>query len=358
MSQSNSETNNRLSFVDQCKGIGIILMVYGHCTTEDFLKNNIGAQLFASWFTSFHMPIFFIIGGLLLAYKHETFIFPKTLIKKAKGLLLPGLYFSCISILISFLLKLLSGHSDIQYLYKGIIEFFVLKFPDAMWFLPCYFFAEIIFLLLIKISAKSMPYVLCVTTFAISVFINPLSGIFVRLSRVMMAICFVCIGWLFYQLVLQKILFKNSPTNKMSKFNSIVLKNALLFGVGLLLLVIDAVGSYFNGSVSCAEANFGVNPFLFIIDAIFGSLGIIFICVAINKIITPLEFYGKNSLIVLCTHMILINLFWVLNGKFIHLELGSVNAVVFALCILLFEIPLIIVINRFLPFLIGRKRNI
>ena len=121
------------------------------------------------------------------------------------------------------------------------------------------------------------------------------------------------------------------------------------------MLAVVAVGSYYNGSVSFEGANYGRNPALYLVNALCGTLGLVFIFFALDMRIPPLEFYGRNTLIVLCTHLLIINAFWVINGSFLHLEVASVNAVLLASCVLLLEIPIIIVINRFFPFLLGRK---
>lgn len=353
--------NSRLSFVDQCKGIGIILMVYGHCTTTEFMENNYFAKTFASWFTSFHMPLFFIIGGCLLAYKDEVFVFPNTLVKKSKGLLLPGLYFSVLSIAFYALLKVISKENVLQYIIDNVLNIFTLKFLDAMWFLPCYFFAEIIFLLLLKIAKQRWwTIVVFLFSFIIALFLNIFSGnIFTRLSRLMMAICFVSIGHLAFQLLISRWYgFKSNKEQQKDNEcrNNKGNKNRLIIGAsGIILLALGFVGSLFNGRVECVGASYGKFPILFIFDAIAGSLGLILVFAAINRSIRPLEFFGKNSLVVLCTHMFIIESFWVINGHLIHIELGSVNAFVFAMGVIAIEIPIILVINRFFPFIISRK---
>ena len=47
----------RLTYLDMAKGVGIFLVVLGHIEyiQEDTLK----------WISSFHMPLFFVIGGIL-----------------------------------------------------------------------------------------------------------------------------------------------------------------------------------------------------------------------------------------------------------------------------------------------------
>ena len=87
---------NRVTYLDLAKGIGIILVVLGH-------MENISSEL-RIWISSFHMPLFFVISGMLLALKgadkpiindvksgDEMKIF---VVKTARGLLVPYLWVS------------------------------------------------------------------------------------------------------------------------------------------------------------------------------------------------------------------------------------------------------------------------
>ena len=55
-------TEKRLDDMDMVKGVGIILVVIGHST---YVSENT-----LTWLASFHMPLFFLISGMLFAYKH------------------------------------------------------------------------------------------------------------------------------------------------------------------------------------------------------------------------------------------------------------------------------------------------
>lgn len=82
-----------------------------------------------------------------------------------------------------------------------------------------------------------------------------------------------------------------------------------------------------------------------------------FIFNSIDKRIKALEFLGKNSLTILCTHMFIINLFWVLNSQVLHLELASINSALLAVFVLLTDVPVIIIVNKYLPFLTGKIKK-
>jgi len=66
----------RIKWVDVAKGYGILLVIYGHVTTD----------MFSEWLYTFHMPLFFFLSGFL--FNHNTLL--KDFLKsKVKGLLLP-----------------------------------------------------------------------------------------------------------------------------------------------------------------------------------------------------------------------------------------------------------------------------
>ncbi|WP_353939436.1 acyltransferase family protein [uncultured Bifidobacterium sp.] len=52
--------NSRLTALDSLRGFGILLVVLGHASRSVGL---------ASWIFSFHMPLFFIISGMLFHEK-------------------------------------------------------------------------------------------------------------------------------------------------------------------------------------------------------------------------------------------------------------------------------------------------
>lgn len=105
------EVIKRYAFVDILKGIAILFIVYGHIIPGIFPS-------FAKWITTFHIPLFFFVSGLLfneIKYRNN---FKTFLIGRGKGLVLPFLIFSLIVAIgyyflvddyIDFLIALLSN---------------------------------------------------------------------------------------------------------------------------------------------------------------------------------------------------------------------------------------------------------
>ena len=90
-------TDKRISYIDMAKGIGIILVVLGHSI---FPSENL-----TTWIYSFHMPLFFILSGMLLSHTHATEQALTSFIrKKAQAIFIPYFVFSVLTILFSALL--------------------------------------------------------------------------------------------------------------------------------------------------------------------------------------------------------------------------------------------------------------
>lgn len=131
----------RVKWIDLCKGIGIIVMVWGHVGIQQIL----GAQYIHAW----HMPIFFIISGYLFNTKSNLTI-KNFIFKKSKSFLIPYFCFGLINTLYIFLF-----YADKSNAYSSIKSLFIINssgliVSGALWFLTCIFFVEILFFIIFK----------------------------------------------------------------------------------------------------------------------------------------------------------------------------------------------------------------
>ena len=114
----------RLDYLDIAKGIGILLVIIGHCQighSQIGMLGNIHSYLY-----SFHMPLFFFISGMFFSNR-ATFV---SLAKKRfKQLILPTIWFSIITVLIVEGLNLHVEWWDWSD-----------HLPFSLWFLPVLFF--------------------------------------------------------------------------------------------------------------------------------------------------------------------------------------------------------------------------
>lgn len=127
---------DRIEYIDQLKGLAIILVVMGHVCSFSF---SIDGTQFNYFYSSFHMPLFAFLSGIF-AYKgfkewnnHELLIFFK---KKAARIIIP---FMCWGILLSFCMN-----GNLTDIYTGKIA--------ALWFLPALFYCMTMGALVNKIT--------------------------------------------------------------------------------------------------------------------------------------------------------------------------------------------------------------
>lgn len=160
----------RISYVDTAKGIGILLVCVGHaCTT----RADVGECQYADiirFVTLFHMALFFFINGMLYHEKYTEK--PLSGIgKKIKAYYLPFVKYNLIFWLFHNLfarLHLISGALDPKdYAYVGVRAYLVSlvktflgfrqRFAGAMWFLEALLIMSVVFILADYMAGKWFP---------------------------------------------------------------------------------------------------------------------------------------------------------------------------------------------------------
>ena len=139
---------NRLAFFDIAKGTGIILVIIAHIEYVDFGIRN--------YIVSFHMPLFFVVSGMLACLtgeaEKET---GKVLLKKLKRIMLPYLVFSILYPVIDICYYYVTGNGDpFGSLRQNIYDSLVLYGNSVLWFLPTAFFGDVLFFLVMKASMR------------------------------------------------------------------------------------------------------------------------------------------------------------------------------------------------------------
>lgn len=309
----------RIKYLDSIKGFGILLVILGHIYDE---SNPIRV-----WLHSFHMPLFFIISGILI--KHTDIKqrdFKNIITSKFKSLIIPYICFELVAIFI----WMVQNEFTLSALRWNIVDSVLMYCKvGATWFLFALFVSEILFILMIKyIKSNKIITIITFILFIIPLTISTENHNLLVLFRCFIANGFLYIGYYGYDLLI----------NKSINYLSI----AILFLLNLIL-------SYVNGFVDLWSLQFN-NIFLYTICSIMGSISIIYLLKKIKQS-NILDYLGKNSLIVMATHQILlerlINI--VTRGRYTYLT-GIL--VLFAVVIL--EIPIIEIINRYLPFMLGK----
>ena len=302
----------RIAHYDIAKGILILLMLVGHVWVEGWVRR---------WIYVFHMPAFFLISGML---QRNSASLQKPLyrlaLKKARSFLIPYFFFEMLSVGE----KVLQFGPDLNikgYLYQTVL----LQFTNGpLWFLIVLLCAELLFAVAWKIKGASAVCVLTGSLLIGSFFFPPAWG-YVSLPMIATALLFLCVGYLVQPLAVKPAW-------------------ALLLGS----FAVTALLSVLN-PVEIDNYQSGIKG-LFLLSGLCGGLFVVQLSEKI-KACKPLAFLGRNSLIILGTHYPLLRAVrWLLHTEQPDLPTGALMLAM----ILAVEIPLILLINRYLPFILGK----
>ena len=337
----------RLTYLDMAKGIGIFLVILGHIEyiREDTLK----------WISSFHMPLFFVIGGILAYEKREEGrpLF-SALAARARGTLVPYA---------AFTIMLLTMNTLEHFLEPGALSGAQLarQYVDAatgygihiLWFLPAYFTAGAIFLLLERglrhVSRNLAVLFLAVGAYGVTVIFRldqyavtdlSLAGfagmdLLITLLRGILAMPFLLIGW-----------YLGAFYGRLPRKAFPVLALLLIPG-GILALHLSVFDLHY----------LYVEPWHYL-AAFLSCAGLTALMRALPAI-RPLAWLGRNSLVIMCTHAAFFVVYYVSLGMFfidnrIPLPQPVFNLGV-AVLVCAAEIPVVLMFNRYFGYLLGRK---
>ena len=289
----------RIAYLDMVKGVGIILVVAGH---SEYLAHNVFTVI-----TSFHMPLFFIVSGMLICHTgEEKRSFGQILSRKWKSLMLPYGIFSVIYLLIyGGYFHCLSGKLSVEQIREIVIQAVSLDGISVLWFLSALFFAQLIFLALRQKTGKICTIVLSALLALSACYLKPwffsilptgtlwgqwLSGFMYMLFRTAAGTGFLALGYATME-GLEKLDASRKSTERLWR--------ELL--AGILCLVLTLFLSLYNGDCDLRYLLFHHLP-VYVLCAYLGSMGIIFICRSIPAW-KWLCFLGANSLTIMLTHL-------------------------------------------------------
>ncbi len=354
----------RLDYLDMARGFGIFLVAMGHM--EDI---STGTRI---WISSFHMPLFFIISGILMALKDETSkdfdVFVK---KRFCGIIIPYLWFSLSYFVIDILNLNVVHNIDLHTFIEDTIDSAIFYGMSVLWFLPALFLASVGFMFLKKklpdkvvipflAVAAALSYVIKLQfeglyeTHADSFLVTSLIKIVYIILRAVIAQSFVGYGY-YAKRLFDGICDRYEKTGKAlsTRVGSLI--------IGVVFLAVNIVIALNSECYDFRNMKFN-NMFMYYIAAFSGCFGVVFIFKALPTI-KVITYFGRNSMIVMAAHVnyyILyagIKLAWLVdsfNKHAKHYVFVAVTMItVFALCAVVIE-----VINRFFPFVLGKKMKI
>jgi len=324
----------RIKYIDSIKGIAILLMLLGHCMSQ---KN-----MLSMWISSFNMPLFFIISGFLFSYRNKNNQEFQSMIKnKILKLMVPYFIFSLILAIFFCVLDFLNSGEFMSNLYKYVIRIIELKGIESLWFIPCLFITEIVFYLINNKFDKKTTYIMVLSIYFICAIVgyNKNDLWFSVLFKSGVALLFFAFGY-----IMQKYI-------GLYKFSTTFI---------LLINIIYIILFRLNGFVGLGAFELN-NIFLFVILGITGSVGIIFLMIKLENIdFKLLNFLGSNTIIILCTNNIIIEIIRLLDYKICGNELismGLLGSFVLLIIVTLLEMLIIYISNKYLYYLFGKKKT-
>lgn len=327
------ENKFRIVSLDIAKGIGILLVVIGHCYSK---YTKIEEIIYGC-----HMPLFFIISGVIYGKRNKEFSFNFN--KKIKNLIVPFLFFEFMWFFILMIMNIKNPTWNGKDILIKIISF---RGNIATWYLPCLFLTEFYFWICLKMNK---PKIALTLLFIFGLILpNKFNGTLLVFLRPLVALGFFGIGYFGFN------------------YFKVSINKVLIF----ILAIVYVIVTLKNGYILFYVRQFN-NILLFIFTSIVGTYLVLqssdFIAQKANnskllkKISSQLCYFGENSLSIMCIHMFLIEIIRMLDYKFfgeILPSFGEFEGLIlglFVFCCCLLIIP---VLNKYFWFLVGKKKNL
>lgn len=330
------KTDTRIDWIDQVRGFSIFLVVYGH-----------SFPAFEQYIYAFHVPLFFLISGLF----HPVVLNSNSLIKRFKSVLIPYFLWSLLLFLFWLFLGRFYGESanfDVSVLRNFIGIFYAQggrEFMDwgiPMWFLPAVFLTFLFFSLIQQFNKLNAQIIALALLIVIGFMLPYLFQIHFlwSLDIALVALIFYSIGFFFKNYIVD--------LNKKKSWVFVV-----IFGI------IHFTFFSLNSKVDMYRSIYG-NEFLFIINGISGTLFYLMLIKNI-PIFKFLSYIGKSTISILALHLraltvikfVLLIVFGITVFSFTELQKFLISIIQ-----ILILIPVIYIINKYLPILNGKVKKI
>ncbi len=319
----------RIDYIDIAKGIGILLVLFGHLLPNNELK---------IWIYMFHMPLFFIVYGMIS--KNELFI--ATVYKRFVGIYIPyilwGLIFAGFTFYNCALLVYGTNKSLISAGSSGML-----------WFLTVMFFASVLSALVQKIvkekrNVEFVAIIILVTIGTVIHYVGNFKNYGVPFSA---NVVFVSAGYI----ILGKIIADN-----FDKIYTLLKNNLARTVVSVAFLLVAIFGIFLKtetGYPQMATLDVGFIPIYFIISVL-PCLGLMIISKMLStaKMKKILIFLGQNSMTIFITHRIIVYCL-----KDLCAEYGVLMYIPAVMVLIAFCSTISALINEFCPWLVGKQKR-
>lgn len=329
-----------IAWIDHLRGLSIIGVLIVHTCFSVGLSKLIYIGL---------IPSFFFISGFFAQRDNIPLIqFVK---KKYHRLLLPYIVFNVISFIAWFFVTRHYGDNrnedaSICSLFYGMCigTSHSLTYYVPLWFIPCLLFSQGVYYGICRVVHGTTKRVALV-------FLSCLLGLILvnfdihlpfTIESALILVLFYCLGDIF---------------SKQRKSPPIWLLSVMV----VISLIAIIVSFLFNIEVHFHEGEVG-NPLIMLL----GATGWICISTMICKLsaltsFKLLSFMGTNTLIILCTHLLIYS---AIKGIYVFVFSGDLNffqgtlgSMFLILITIIIEMPTILIVNKYMPWIIGKQRK-
>lgn len=278
----------RIRWIDIARGIGILLVVYGHALSAGELR----AVIY-----SFHMPLFFLLSGLVFRYKSDESLHA-FIRKNARNIMLPYFMFALMSFLLwcvvnkpAFIYALFQFGS----IFYGNGNDNLLRFNNILWFLPCLFIVRLMFFGITrrKHTAKALLIILFVVSvvgYGYSFFFGSLKLPF-GFETALTALPFFGVGYL----------LTGIPDDIGKKIKKL---SILLLPILSAFCLIFALMNFHQYGVQIDLRKDVLNNYLYFILAAFSGIFVILMISMLIRQNKGLEYLGRQSLVIFAWHLL------------------------------------------------------
>lgn len=328
-------SKNRINWIDQVRGFAIFMVVYGHTF-----------PVFEKYIYTFHVPLFFCIAGFFHS-KNNSLTITKI---RFKQLMIPYFIWSIsLYFLWVFVTRFYGDSANLSLSpVKNLIGVFYaqggreyMDWGIPLWFLPCIFVVFSIFSFVQKIASKKIKALVLVLLICIGFLMSYFSkfNYFWSFDIALVALSFYSLGFFF--------------KNRLLNLNK---KEALW--LLLLALIFHSILYFFNTKVDMYRSVYG-NQFVFITSGVFGCLFWLMFFKSF-PVFNFLSYLGKNTIVILGSHtrvLTVIKLIILIVGGSAIFNFNEFTKIGISVLQIILMIPIIYLINKYLPLLNGKIKK-
>lgn len=327
--------SHRIEWIDLCKGLAICLVLLGHTLHTDISE---------VYIYGFHMPLFFMLSGLVLSPKKRSF--SETLIRRFNSLILPYIFFYLMTYVYWILIERHFRSFDIEWwrpliglLWGGNYNSLMIH-NGILWFLPCLF--------LVEMEYQLISYLKNTTLQILAVFLIALIGYNIKIILPWcLNISFIVLQFYYVGVRLRPIIRDSSLKSKNSKDNLVL----LIIVTCLFGCLYAYIQHEFKVKVNLS-LNHIDNVWLFQMVSYLGIFSIISLCRIWKPIMTKeiWLYLGINTMVIFALHQPLLRIVKFLTSRITTVynpDSNIFHSIITDICVILLLLPIITYYNKY-----------